>query len=87
MATFIDERRLVLRHRKVTAENINELIAEAGFSGEIDLLAAALSNARSNARRGTALPDRRIEIDGSTVPTSFDALRRVAHADIVARSA
>jgi hypothetical protein len=38
MAAFIDERRLVLRHGKVTAENINALIAEAGFSGEIDLL-------------------------------------------------
>ncbi|HXW24710.1 MAG TPA: hypothetical protein VEK73_08185, partial [Xanthobacteraceae bacterium] len=39
LAPFIAERRLVLEERRVTAENINALIGEGGFAGEIDLLA------------------------------------------------
>jgi hypothetical protein len=38
LSSFIDDQRLVLRHRKVTAENINAVISEARFSGKIDLL-------------------------------------------------
>ncbi len=37
-ASFIDDRRLMLQHRTVTAENINAAISEAGLGGAIDLL-------------------------------------------------
>ena len=36
-APFLEERRLTLREAKITAENIDALIGEAGLSGEIDL--------------------------------------------------
>jgi hypothetical protein len=38
LSSFIDDQRLVLRHQNVTAGNINAVISEAGFAGEIDLL-------------------------------------------------
>lgn len=38
LAPFIDDRRLILRHETVTAENIDAVLSEAGLSGEIDLL-------------------------------------------------
>lgn len=37
-APFIAEAKLVLKESRVTAENINALIGQGGFSGEIDLL-------------------------------------------------
>jgi hypothetical protein len=37
-APFISDRRLVFQESSVTAENINTLIGQGGFSGEIDLL-------------------------------------------------
>jgi hypothetical protein len=37
-APFITDGKLVLKESLVTAENINSLIGQAGFSGEIDLL-------------------------------------------------
>jgi hypothetical protein len=38
LAPFIADRRLVLQHRRATAENVNAVISEAGFVGKIDLL-------------------------------------------------
>src|SRR5262245_56277682 len=37
-APFLADRRLTLKDAKVTAENIDALLGEAGLSGEIDLL-------------------------------------------------
>jgi hypothetical protein len=38
LAPFIAKRQLVLKQSRVTAANVNKLIGQGGFSGEIDLL-------------------------------------------------